>query len=160
MNYYPLRTKLSMSAKANLVPKRGSYSVIWEWFGFEPDDSAQALVLCKVCMGNVKTCRGNTTNLFNHLRKMHPKEHAKSISMRAKFTDQQLRRARQEGSVKVERNKKTKSGRSSSDTKEVIEAAPLFGIHTFFSPPPPLLYLLPSFSLLCMVFLPQEFPIG
>ncbi|XP_057216122.1 E3 SUMO-protein ligase ZBED1-like [Triplophysa rosa] len=61
-----------------LVPKKNSTSVIWKWFGFSPTDTAQTAVICKCCNDKIRTSDGNTTNLFNHLKRKHPKEYADS----------------------------------------------------------------------------------
>ncbi|KAL1252580.1 hypothetical protein QQF64_017273 [Cirrhinus molitorella] len=55
----------------SLVPKKGSYSVVWNYFGFEECDVDQVRVLCKLCSCSVQTSQGNTTNLINHLKSHH-----------------------------------------------------------------------------------------
>ncbi|XP_070404472.1 E3 SUMO-protein ligase ZBED1-like [Nothobranchius furzeri] len=60
------------------VPKRNASSIIWNWFGFSPDDKEQRNVICKVCKESVKASDGNTTNLFNHLKRRHPKQYNES----------------------------------------------------------------------------------
>nr|XP_054600990.1 E3 SUMO-protein ligase ZBED1-like [Nothobranchius furzeri] len=55
-----------------------SLSIIWNWFGFSPDDKEQRNVICKVCKESVKASDGNTTNLFNHLKRRHPKQYNES----------------------------------------------------------------------------------
>lgn len=57
--------------EATLVSKRNSTSVVWTYFGFRKEDAAQSKVLCRTCLATVATTRGNTTNLFQHLRKHH-----------------------------------------------------------------------------------------
>ncbi|XP_051571349.1 E3 SUMO-protein ligase ZBED1-like [Myxocyprinus asiaticus] len=54
-----------------LVSKKNSMSVVWGYFGFKKEDAAQHQVLCKTCLANVATSRGNTTNLYQHLKKHH-----------------------------------------------------------------------------------------
>ncbi|XP_060788758.1 E3 SUMO-protein ligase ZBED1-like [Neoarius graeffei] len=71
------------SQAEELVTKKKCTSVIWNWFGFSPTDEAQTSVICKVCTEPVKVSDGNTTNLFNHLRRRHPKEYAESETIRA-----------------------------------------------------------------------------
>ena len=51
-----------------LVTKRNSTLVVWNYFGFKKDDAAQCQVLCRACRATVATSRGNTTNLFQHLK--------------------------------------------------------------------------------------------
>lgn len=55
----------------NLVPKKSSTSVVWKYFGFRTTDVQQKQVLCTTCRGKVATSRGNTTNLYQHLKKHH-----------------------------------------------------------------------------------------
>uniref|UniRef100_A0A9J8ALC4 BED-type domain-containing protein n=1 Tax=Cyprinus carpio carpio TaxID=630221 RepID=A0A9J8ALC4_CYPCA len=56
---------------ATLISKRNSTSVVWNYFGFKKEDAAQLQVLCRACRAPVATSRGNTTNLFQHLKKYH-----------------------------------------------------------------------------------------
>ncbi|KAI5085553.1 zinc finger BED domain-containing protein 1-like, partial [Silurus meridionalis] len=44
---------------------------VWKIFRFKPDDDAQRVVICKQCFGIVAAPQGNTTNLYNHLRRHH-----------------------------------------------------------------------------------------
>ena len=55
----------------DLIPKKSSTSVIWEYFGYEAADVHQKQVLCKTCRAKVATSSGNTTNLFRHLKNHH-----------------------------------------------------------------------------------------
>ncbi|KAI2646520.1 E3 SUMO-protein ligase ZBED1 [Labeo rohita] len=55
----------------SLGPKKGSYSVVWNYFSFEECDVDQVRVLCKLCSCSVQTSQGNTTNLINHLKSHH-----------------------------------------------------------------------------------------
>ncbi|XP_038163162.1 E3 SUMO-protein ligase ZBED1-like [Cyprinodon tularosa] len=54
-----------------LVPKRSGTSLVWNFFGFKKEDAAQTQVLCRTCLAMVATSRGNTTNLYQHLKKHH-----------------------------------------------------------------------------------------
>lgn len=45
-----------------LIPRRGSTSAVWSWFGWS--DLEQICVICRMCVSKVKTTHGNTTNLF------------------------------------------------------------------------------------------------
>ncbi|KAI5107252.1 zinc finger BED domain-containing protein 1-like [Silurus meridionalis] len=56
---------------ATLVTKKGAHCTVWNFFGFKPDDDAQRVVICKQCFGIVAAPQGNTTNLYNHLRRRH-----------------------------------------------------------------------------------------
>ena len=64
-------TTTAADTKETLVSKRSSTSVVWNYFGFKKEDAAQRQVLCKTCLATVATLRGNTTNLFQHLKKHH-----------------------------------------------------------------------------------------
>ncbi len=44
-----------------LVPKKGYYSEVWVYFGFKPEE----------CSAIVSAPKGNTTNVFNHLKRNH-----------------------------------------------------------------------------------------
>ncbi|XP_077306275.1 E3 SUMO-protein ligase ZBED1-like [Lithobates pipiens] len=57
------------------VPKRGAYSQVWAYFGFKPDDDTQQTIYCKQCLAVVCAPKGNTTNLFNHLKPNHIQEY-------------------------------------------------------------------------------------
>ena len=46
---------MAESQTEELVAKKNSTSIIWNWFGFSPNDEAQANVLCKVCTEQVRT---------------------------------------------------------------------------------------------------------
>ena len=54
-----------------VVPRKGSTSIVWGFFGFAESDADQKAVLCKECRRVVSAPQGNTTNLFNHLKKHH-----------------------------------------------------------------------------------------
>lgn len=61
----------SVSKTEDLVKKTGATSIIWTWFGFKPSDEQQKNILCRVCGAKVPAKRGNTTNLFYHLKTKH-----------------------------------------------------------------------------------------
>ena len=73
----------------DLVPKKKAKSIVWTWFGFEPNDSEQINIICKLCRDIIRSPDGNTTNLFHHLRKKHPKEHADSQSKKPQIDQPQ-----------------------------------------------------------------------
>ena len=58
-----------------VVPLPHARSEIWSYFGFIADDSGEIQdrkkVICKVCATTL-SYSGNTTNLFTHLKSMHP----------------------------------------------------------------------------------------
>lgn len=66
-----------------LAVKRGSSSIIWNWFGFRKADVEQtSVVVCRVCGKNVSAKDGNTSNLFHHLKHQHKLEYDESQRMR------------------------------------------------------------------------------
>ncbi len=54
-----------------LVQKKGAHSTVWNFFGYKSQDDAQRVVICKQCFGIVAAPQGNTTNLYNHLKRHH-----------------------------------------------------------------------------------------
>ena len=64
-----------------LVAKRGSSSIIWNWFGYDKSDMEQNSVICKVCKKTVIAKVGNTINLFHHLKHQHKPEYDESQKM-------------------------------------------------------------------------------
>lgn len=58
-----------------VVPLPHARSEIWSYFGFIADDTGEIQdrkkVMCKVCATTL-SYSGNTTNLFTHLKSMHP----------------------------------------------------------------------------------------
>ena len=65
--------------RTELVPKKGSHSVVWKYFGFKPDDDKQSEVHCKVCFALVAAPQGNTTNLYNHLKRHHQVQYDEAV---------------------------------------------------------------------------------
>lgn len=65
-----------------LVKKTGATSIIWTWFGFKVSDSEQKNIICKICRATVTAKRGNTSNLFYHLKTKHVVEYEQSQTMR------------------------------------------------------------------------------
>ncbi|XP_040278097.1 E3 SUMO-protein ligase ZBED1-like [Bufo bufo] len=65
-----------------LIKKTGATSVIWTWFGFKKSDVEQKNIICKVCRATIIAKRGNTTNLFHHLKMKHPLEYQDSQKLR------------------------------------------------------------------------------
>lgn len=72
-----------------LVPKKNAVSVIWTHFGFSKDDIEQNEVRCRHCRKTVSTPKGNTTNLFQHLKHNHVTEYEQCMAQKKqKETDQ------------------------------------------------------------------------
>jgi len=65
---------------SELVPKIGTKSVVWEYFGLErgvegwPIDDGS--VVCRSCCRRVLARNGNTSNLLAHLKANHAKIHS------------------------------------------------------------------------------------
>lgn len=87
MSPWPLfmeRTLLCYSAHSisccsmaqELVPKKTLTPVIRNLFRFSEVNIAQTTVICKICKDKVWKLDGNTTNLFNHLKRIHLQEFA------------------------------------------------------------------------------------
>ena len=72
------------STSEDLIPRRGSTSVAWKYFGFEKTDVTQKTVICKVCRKAVAAKSSSTTNLFHHLRTNHTKEYEECQKLAAK----------------------------------------------------------------------------
>lgn len=63
--------------------------MIWTWFGFKKSDSEQKNVICKMCRVAVPASKGNTSNLFYHLKTKHVLEYEESQRMRSTQTPSQ-----------------------------------------------------------------------
>lgn len=76
---------LALSSEDEAIVDRKSYStsVVWRWFGYLQSDVQQIKPVCKVCQRSVPSKTGNTTNLFNHLKKYHPSDYTESMKTRA-----------------------------------------------------------------------------
>ncbi|XP_077417784.1 E3 SUMO-protein ligase ZBED1 isoform X1 [Vanacampus margaritifer] len=111
--------------ETDLVPKRNSTSIVWTWFGFSPEDKAQTKVICKVCRDAVRTSDGNTTNLFNHVRRQHPNHYADSQTKRRSDTWQPEAAASSkltQPTVTQSVNKGTPYEKTSKRWREITEA--------------------------------------
>ena len=86
--------------EAQLVAKTKATFIIWRYFGFRYGDTEQQDVLCKTCKAKVTTSRGNTTNLYQHL-KHHKEKYEECIQMKAQqsnvkdTTEKHLKRPQQ-----------------------------------------------------------------
>lgn len=69
--------------KTLLIKKGYSTSAVWRWFGYGKSDQEQTKPVCKICRRVVPARTGNTTNLFNHLRRHHPTNYTESVTLRA-----------------------------------------------------------------------------
>ena len=66
-----------------LVPRRGSSSVIWKYFGFRASDTNQQKTMCKVCRRVVAASQANTTHFFSHLKGHHRIEYEDCMKARS-----------------------------------------------------------------------------
>ncbi|KAL3995876.1 N-acetyltransferase 8 [Sarotherodon galilaeus] len=82
-----------------LVPKRNCTSAVWEYFGFKRDDVAQSQVLCKTCLGRVSTSRGNTTNLYQHLKTQHKTEYDRCMAKKSSSVQNKPSNVTRQGSL-------------------------------------------------------------
>ncbi|KAI5105043.1 zinc finger BED domain-containing protein 1-like, partial [Silurus meridionalis] len=82
--------------KNDLVPKRNSTSVVWEYFGFRREDVSQSKVICKTCGMIIPTKRSNTTNLFQHLKQRHKKLHDQCMSTKSIETNKSTHQSQSE----------------------------------------------------------------
>ncbi len=80
------------------MKKTGATSIIWTWFGFKPSDEQQQNILCRVCGAKVPAKRGNTTNLFYHLKTKHVVEyqHCQAMQPTAKSSTKNAGQKKQE----------------------------------------------------------------
>lgn len=76
-------TPLHPRPKTLLEKKGNTTSIVWTWFGYGKNDQEQAKPVCKICRRLVPARTGNTTNLFNHLRRHHPCNYTESVTLRA-----------------------------------------------------------------------------
>lgn len=64
-----------MTQMIKVVPLPHARSEVWSYFGFMADDEGEITdkkkAICKLC-GTMLSYSGNTTNLFTHLKAMHP----------------------------------------------------------------------------------------
>ncbi len=110
-----------------LVPKKNSTPVIWNWFGFSINDTPQTTVtvFAKIRLA----CRIATRCiLFNHLKRKHPKQYADSQTVRrsrasasATTTQPEATRPKQTALMKA-LEIKTLYGRTRKRWKEVTDA--------------------------------------
>lgn len=62
-----------------LVLKKGSHSVVWKYFGYKKDNEGQSNVICKACFAVVAAPQGNTTNLYQHLKRHHKVQYDEAV---------------------------------------------------------------------------------
>ena len=61
---------MAEGGQPRLLDKKGkTSSLIWQHYGFKEADEAEDHIMCKMCYNVISAPLGNTTNLFNHLRR-------------------------------------------------------------------------------------------
>lgn len=61
-----------------LIAKKNSKSVVWQYFGFKTEDTTNPI--CRVCARTIPCKGANTTNLFSHLRDHHAAQYSQCKS--------------------------------------------------------------------------------
>ena len=65
---------------SELVPKSGTKSVVWDYFGLERGADGKPIddgkVVCRTCRQRAMARHGNTSSFLAHLRTSHAKIHA------------------------------------------------------------------------------------
>ncbi|KAK0138123.1 Zinc finger BED domain-containing protein 1 [Merluccius polli] len=110
-------TTRSDQSQTELVLKKGSHSVVWVYFGFKPDDEGQSRVICKACFSLVAAPQGNTTNLYQHLKRHHKVQYDEA--MQGKKSES---RSTTQTSITDTLHNATPYPHNSSRSKEITEA--------------------------------------
>ena len=72
------RSSRDSESGINLVKKKNSKSIVWDYFGLKAEDDGlvlkdnEARPVCRTCYKQIMCKGGNTSNLFSHLRDKHP----------------------------------------------------------------------------------------
>ena len=72
------RSSRDSESGINLVKKKNSKSIVWDYFGLKAEDDGSVLKdnearpVCRTCYKQIMCKGGNTSNLFSHLRDKHP----------------------------------------------------------------------------------------
>ncbi|XP_051816727.1 E3 SUMO-protein ligase ZBED1-like [Acanthochromis polyacanthus] len=101
----------------SLQSKRKGSSIIWQYFGFKKEDDAQSEVIYRTCGAKVLTSKGNTTNLFQHL-----KNHHKTVYDGCMAKIPTRPKAPQQASLKVMFENVTPYERTSKRHREITQA--------------------------------------
>ena len=68
-------TSSDEALSAGLLPKPGTKSAIWQYFGLKADEDGEVVddgkAFCRICSRGVMARSGNTSNLMAHLRNNH-----------------------------------------------------------------------------------------
>ena len=70
----------AINANLTLCSKKVSganTSAVWQYFGFQENESDNDVSTCKLCLKKVRAAGGNTSNLSRHLKDHHPVEPSK-----------------------------------------------------------------------------------
>lgn len=113
-----LVTRISQPLSLNLFRKKGSHSVVWKYFGFKQEDEGQFGVICKVCFALVAAPQGNTTNLYQHLKRHHKVQYDEA-AVQGKRSES---RPKMQTSITDTLHNATPYPHNSSRSKEITEA--------------------------------------
>ena len=112
-----------------VVPLPHARSEVWSYFGFIADDDGEIhdkrKTICKICATTL-SYSGNTTNLFTHLKAMHPEVTPQKIGQstnRSTSSQQQQQQQQQQRSISKSLRKR-KFFEESSTTSECITIMP------------------------------------
>ena len=76
----PAVVNLTARSVPKCMPKPGSKSTIWEYFGYKQDGDGKLIeddgIFCNICHRSVSAKSGNTSNLMSHLKNNHKSVHA------------------------------------------------------------------------------------
>ena len=78
--------KISGAEGEELVPRIGSSSVVWKFWGFRTSDVNREQIICTECVRVVSAPHSNTTNLFNHLKSHHRPQYDECMKAKSKIT--------------------------------------------------------------------------
>ena len=74
---------MTLSVPQKVVPLPHARSEVWSYFGFIADDEGEIQdkkkAICKICASTL-AYSGNTTNLFTHLKAMHPEAQPQKLA--------------------------------------------------------------------------------
>ncbi|XP_038062433.1 E3 SUMO-protein ligase ZBED1-like [Patiria miniata] len=137
-------------AEIRLVAKKKTKSVVWNYFGFEPNEDGapknENEAICRLCRKKVAAKQGNTSNLLAHVRANHPATHARITTGKQRATDAASRSSAglgvdpgaststestastsvKQGTIKDAFSRATKYSRQSSRWKELTDSVTHF----------------------------------
>ena len=106
--------------QTELVPKKGSHSVVWKYFGFKQNNEGQSKGICKACFAIVAAPQSNTTNLYQHLNRHHKVQYDEAVQGKKKSESRPTLTT--QTSITDTLHKATPYPHNSSRSKEVTDA--------------------------------------